>query len=85
MSLQKNIKNEQLKLNQCRATNEKYRREIDTLRKELTSSSNEVKKLSKNISKSKKEVVETNKQKIIGNKISEDTTTQIIALKAKHE
>jgi hypothetical protein len=51
----------------------------------LTSSGNEVKKLNKNILKSRRDVVETNKQKILGNKISEDVTTQIIALKAKHE
>ena len=74
-----------MKLNQTKAHNEKLWREIDTLRKELTSSNNEVKKLTKNISKSKKDVIETNKLKIIGNKISDDTTTQIIALRAKHE
>jgi hypothetical protein len=43
MSRQKNaVNNERLKLNQTKAENQQYRRQIDSLRKELTSATNEV-------------------------------------------
>ena len=84
-SQSKSVNNERVKLNQTKAKNEQLRREIDGLRKELTSADNEVFKLKSNIKRAKKEAESQNKDYVIGKKISEEATNQIIALRAKHE
>lgn len=61
------------------------RQEIDGLRKELSSSSTEVVVLKKNIGKTKRDAETLNKDYIVGKKVAEEASNQIIALRAKHE
>lgn len=61
------------------------RGEVDSLRKELSSALLEINGLDNNIKKTKKVAEKQNKEYVIGNKIAEEATNQIIALRAKHE
>ena len=51
----------------------------------MTSSKNEVKKLTRGIKRTKEEAENSNKEYVLGKKIAEETSNQIIALRAKHE
>lgn len=51
------VNQERLKLNQAKAENQAYRREIDMLRKELTSSLNECKRLQASTQRYKKKAI----------------------------
>lgn len=81
----KNVNNEQVKLNQTKAKNQKLRKDIDVLRKELTSANSEVERIHKKTKKAKKEAELQNKDYVLGKKVSEEANNQIIALRAKHE
>lgn len=55
------------------------------LRKELSSANGEVDKLKKGIKKTKREAEFQNKDYVLGKKVHEEASNQIIALRAKHE
>jgi hypothetical protein len=61
------------------------RGEVDLLRKEQTSTENEIEGLRKNIKKFKREAEKQNHEYILGKKVAEEASNQIIALRAKHE
>lgn len=79
------VNQERLKLNQTKAQNQKYRREIDCLRKELTSALSECKRLSNGTKKAKKTAMEQNKHQMVHLRLAEDHTCQAIALMSTHE
>lgn len=72
-------------MNQTKAENAKYRKEIDCLRKELTSALKECKRLTASTKKAKKVAIEQNKQQLVHLRLSEDHTCQAIALMSTHE
>ena len=81
----KGVKNEQIKLNETKAKNQRLRDQINLFRKEMTSSLNEIATLKKNIKRNKVEAEKQNHEYIMGKKVAEEANNQIIALRAKHE
>jgi len=51
----------------------------------LTSANGEIDKLKKKIKRTKREAENQNKDYVLGKKVSEEASNQIIALRAKHE
>jgi chromosome segregation ATPase len=72
VSSNKNVNNENVKLNQTKATNLKMRKQIDGLRKELTSANHEVNRIEKTIKRTKREAEGQNKEYVVGKKIYEE-------------
>ena len=72
-------------MNQTKAKNQKLRGNVDGLRKELTSANGEIDRLKKRIKRTKKDAEGHNKDYVLGKKVAEEASNQIIALRAKHE
>ena len=79
------LENERVRLNDTIGKNSYLKVEIDIMRKEIVFAKDSIEKMSKQIGGLKKTVTESATESIIGNRISDETNNQILALKAKHE
>jgi hypothetical protein len=79
------LENERVRLNDTIGKNKYLKDEIDIMRKEICFAKDSIAKMSKQIASLKKTVTESATDSIIGNRISDETNNQILALKAKHE
>ncbi len=74
-----------VKYNELQATNKKLRQEIDVMRKEQRNQLRVNKTLNKDIGSTADDAKKLNVTTYQGQRISEETNNQILALKAKHE
>lgn len=83
--LQHVLENERVRLNDTIGRNKYLKVEIDIMRKEIVFAKDSIKKMESQINDLKKKVNESATVSINGNRISNETNNQILALKAKHE